>query len=260
MNDELKVTRNGQILEVTLDRPKANAIDAATSTAMGQVFSDFRDDNDLRVAILTGGGDRFFSAGWDLKAAAEGESYDSDYGVGGFGGINELFDQNKPVIVAMNGHAIGGGFELALAADIIIAADHVEMWQPEIFAGVIGDSGCFRLPRMIPMNIAKELLLTGRRMGTEEALRWGIINAAVPVDQLMVAAREMAETMIAAAPLALAATKETIRLTQSVGIEECYAMMKNGGLPMFDIMLASEDAQEGPQAFAEKRDPVWKGR
>ena len=110
------------------------------------------------------------------------------------------------------------------------------------------------------MNIAKELLLTGRRMGTEEALRWGIINAAVPVDQLMVAAREMAETMIAAAPLALAATKETIRLTQSVGIEECYAMMKNGGLPMFDIMLASEDAQEGPQAFAEKRDPVWKGR
>lgn len=260
MNDELKVTQNGQILEIVLDRPKANAIDATTSVAMGQAFSDFRDNDDLRVAILTGGGDRFFSAGWDLKAAADGEAYDSDFGVGGFGGISELHDLNKPVIIAMNGHAIGGGFELALAADIIIAADHVEMWQPEIFAGVVGDSGCFRLPRMIPRNIAMELLLTGRRMGAEEALRWGVINAVVPADQLMSKARETAELMIAAAPLALAATKETIRLTQGVDVAECYAMMKNGKLPMFNTMLASEDAQEGPLAFAEKRDPVWKGR
>jgi crotonobetainyl-CoA hydratase len=260
MSNELDVIQNGKILEITLNRPKANAIDAATSIAMGQVFSDFRDNDDLRVAILTGGGDRFFSAGWDLKAAADGEAYDSDYGVGGFGGINEMFDLNKPVIIAMNGHAIGGGFELALAGDIIIAADHAEMWQPEIFAGVVGDSGCFRLPRMIPRNIAMEILLTGRRMGAEEALHWGIVNAVVPAEQLRDKAREMAETMISAAPLALAATKETIRLTDGVSVEDCYAMMKTGKLPMFNTMLASEDAQEGPLAFAEKRDPVWKGR
>jgi len=260
MTDSLQVDRNGQILEITLDRPKANAIDAATSIEMGEVFTDFRDDPELRVAILTGGGERFFSAGWDLKAAADGEAYDSDYGVGGFGGINEFHDLNKPVIVALNGHAIGGGFELALAADMIVAADHAEMWFPEIFAGVIGDSGCFRLPRMIPRNIAMELLLTGRRMDTTEAANWGIINAVTPLDALMDEARKMAAQMIAAAPLALAATKETIRKTQSVGVEEAYAMKNTGKLPMYEAMLASEDAREGPQAFAEKRAPVWKGR
>lgn len=260
MSDNLHVVRNEQILEITLDRPKANAIDAATSIEMGQVFADFRDDPELRVAILTGAGERFFSAGWDLKAAADGEAYDGDYGVGGFGGLSECHDLNKPVIVAMNGHAVGGGFELALSADMIIAADHAEMWLPEIFAGIMGDSGCFRLPKMIPRNIAVELLLTGRRMDTTEAAHRGLVNAVAPLDGLMDKAREMAALMVSAAPLALAATKETIRLTQGVDVEQCYAMKNTARFPVYETMLVSEDALEGPRAFAEKRAPVWKGK
>ncbi len=260
MSDVLKTTRQGEILEVILERGKVNAIDAATSVAMGELFRDFGNDADLRVAILSGGGDRFFSAGWDLKAAAEGEAYDSDYGVGGFGGLSELHDLNKPVIVAVNGLACGGGFELALAADMVVCVDHAQFWMPEIFAGVMGDAGCFRLPRRIPRAIASEMLLTGRRMGAEEALKWGLVNAVVSPDALMDKAREYAQLMVAAAPLALAATKETIRLTETCTMAECYAKMRSGGLPMFDKMLASDDAIEGPRAFAEKRDPMWTGK
>jgi len=260
MSDDLKVVRNGRILEVTLQRGKANAIDASISKEMGMVFADFRDNPDLRVAILTGGGEKFFSAGWDLKAAAEGESYDTDYGLGGFGGISEMHDLNKPVIAAVNGYACGGGFELALAADLMVAADHAQVWMPEIFAGVMGDSGCFRLTRRIPRAIAMEMLLTGRRMSAREGYQWGLFNAVVPLDQLMDKAREYADMMIAAAPLSLAATKETIRMAETMSVEDCYATMKAKGFLMFEKMLASEDAQEGPRAFAEKRDPVWKGR
>mgnify|MGYP000566114526 CR=1 FL=1 len=208
MNDELKVTRNGQILEVTLDRPKANAIDAATSTAMGQVFSDFRDDNDLRVAILTGGGDRFFSAGWDLKAAAEGESYDSDYGVGGFGGINELFDLNKPVIVAMNGHAIGGGFELALAADIALAAEGTVFIIPEVELGVPYLWGSTAmLAASLGMHRARNLVLGCDRFSAEDAERWGLVRAVLPAGELMPEAEKLARRLAAMPRHAMAAQK-----------------------------------------------------
>ena len=124
MSDTVKVETRGRVLEVTLDRPKANAIDAPTSQEMGRVFCEFRDNPDLRVAIVTGGGEKFFSAGWDLKAAAEGEDYDADNGPGGFAGLTELHDLNKPLIAAVNGMAVGGGFELALSCDMILAADH----------------------------------------------------------------------------------------------------------------------------------------
>ena len=258
MNDAVKVRRNGAILEVTLDRPKANAIDVETSVAMGKAFVAFRDDPDLRVAILTGGGEKFFCAGWDLKAAAEGEAYDANYGPGGFGGITELHDLNKPVIAAVNGLAFGGGFELALACDLIVAAGHAEFCLPEIKVGVLADAATFRLPKRIPRNIAVELLMTGRRMGAEEAVRWGLANAVVP--SAMEHAREIAAKLASGPPLALAAIKAVVRETENLSNEECYALMRSGKLEAFEVMLASEDAKEGPRAFAEKRDPVWTGK
>ena len=125
--DSVHTEKRGSVLQVTLDRPKANAIDVATSRALGDVFAGFRDDPDLRIAIITGAGEKFFCPGWDLKAAAEGEAVDSDYGVGGFGGLQELPDLNKPVIAAVNGICCGGGLEWALSADLILAAEHREV-------------------------------------------------------------------------------------------------------------------------------------
>lgn len=260
MNESLKITRNGQILEVTLDRPKANAIDNATSRAMGELFSEFRDDPTLRVAILTGAGDRFFSAGWDLNAAAEGDALEGEYGVGGFGGITELHDLHKPIIAAVNGMAVGGGFELALACDLIVAADHAEFFLPEIFVGLIADDAALRLPKRLPYHIAQEMLLTGRRMGAEEAARWGLVNAVVPRAEVMGKAREFAATILQAAPLSIAAIKEITRATASLSLPEGYGLLRSGKLENYTQMLHSEDAQEGPRAFAEKRDPVWKGK
>ncbi|HKW69767.1 MAG TPA: enoyl-CoA hydratase-related protein, partial [Candidatus Dormibacteraeota bacterium] len=152
----VRTTRDGAVLEVVLDRPKANAIDAATSRLMGQVFERFRDDTDLRVAIITGSGARFFSAGWDLKAAAAGEPPDADYGAGGFGGIQQLPNLNKPVIAAVNGLAVGGGMELALSADLIFAADHARFALPEIAAGTLADAATVRLPKRIPHHVAMD--------------------------------------------------------------------------------------------------------
>jgi crotonobetainyl-CoA hydratase len=257
-SNAVKTTRDGAVLEVTLDRPKANAIDRRTSIAMGEAFVAFRDDPDLRVAILTGGGERFFCAGWDLKAAAEGEAYDADYGVGGFGGITELHDLDKPVIAAVNGLAFGGGFELALSCDLVVAAEHAEFCLPEIKVGVLADAATFRLPKRIPRMIAMELLMTGRRMGAEEAARWGLVNAVVP--SAMQRARELAALLASGPPLAMAAIKAVVRATENLGTEECYALMRSGRLTAFETMLASEDAREGPRAFTEKRDPVWRGK
>ncbi len=260
MNDVLQVTRNGQILEVILDRPKANAIDNATSRLMGELFCEFRDDPGLRVAIIIGGGEKFFSAGWDLSAAAEGEAIDGDYGPGGFAGITELHDLNKPVIAAVNGMAVGGGFELALACDLIVAAEHAQFFLPEIFVGVLADAASFRLPKRLPHQIAMEMLLTGRRMDAEEAKRWGLVNVVVPPDQVMAKARELAEIIIKAAPLSIAAVKAVTRATVALDVEACYALMRSGKLEAYEQMLSSDDAKEGPKAFAEKREPVWQGK
>ncbi len=260
MTDVLKVTHNDQILEVILDRPKANAIDAITSRLMGELFCQFRDDPTLRVAIITGGGERFFSAGWDLRAAAEGEEIDGDYGPGGFAGLTELHDLNKPVIAAVNGLAVGGGFELALACDLIVAADHAQFFVPEIFVGVLADAASFRLPKRLPHQVAMEMLLTGRRMGAEEAKGWGLVNAVTPPEQLMDKAREYAETIIQAAPLSIAAVKEVTRATAALDVAACYELLRSGTLTAYEQMLTSEDAKEGPKAFGEKREPVWQGK
>ena len=173
----IRTVTDGPVLEVVIDRPKANAIDAATSRELSRVFAAFRDDPDLRVAILTGAGDRFFSAGWDLNAAAEGEDYEADYGEGGFGGFGELPGLLKPVIAAVNGMAVGGGFEIVLAADLVVATDHARFWLPEASLGLMPDSGSVRLPRMLPPAVANEVLYAGRRLNAADALRWGLVNS-----------------------------------------------------------------------------------
>ncbi|AHD02694.1 carnitinyl-CoA dehydratase [Leisingera methylohalidivorans] len=256
----VKTRRDGAILEVTLDRPKANAIDLQTSRVMGEVFRDFRDDPELRVAILTGGGEKFFCPGWDLKAAADGDAVDGDYGVGGFGGLQELRDMNKPVIAAVNGIACGGGLELALSADLIVAAGHATFALPEIRSGTVADAASVKLPKRIPYHIAMELLLTGRWFDAEEANRWGLVNEIVAADQLMDRVWELARLLASGPPLVYAAIKEVVRDAEDSKFQDAMNRITRRQLPTVDVLYGSEDNLEGARAFAEKRDPVWKGR
>lgn len=259
-NNPIMTHKRDNILEVTLDRPKANAIDLATSRLMGEVFSDFRDDPEMRVAILTASGSKFFCPGWDLKAAAEGDAVDGDYGVGGFGGLQELRGLNKPVIVAVNGICCGGGLELALSADIIIAAEHATFALPEIRSGTVADAASVKLPKRIPYHIAMEMLLTGRWLDAEEAARWGLINRIYPAAELMAEARKLAKNLASGPPLVYAAIKEIVRETEDMKFHDAMDQITNSRLETVKTLYQSEDQLEGARAFAEKRDPVWKGK
>ena len=226
-NNSVVTDRRGPVLQVTLDRPKANAIDVATSRELGEVFVGFRDDPELRIAVITGAGDKFFCPGWDLKAAAEGEAVDSDYGVGGFGGLQELPNLNKPVIAAVNGICCGGGLEWALSADIILAAEHATFALPEINSGTIADAATLKLPKRIPWHIAMELLFTGRWMEAAEAHRWGLVNEVIPPVRLLERAHELAATLAEGPPLVFAAIKEVSRAAERI----CVFRMRSTPLP-----------------------------
>ncbi len=256
----IKTHIRSHVLEVTLDRPKANAIDLATSRIMGQVFTDFRDDPNLRVALVTGAGEKFFCPGWDLKAAADGDSVDGDYGVGGFGGLQELRGLNKPVICAVNGICCGGGLELALSADMILAADHATFALPEIRSGTVADAASIKLPKRIPYHIAMEMLYTGRWLDAEEAARWGLINQVHPADQLMNKAREMANLIASGPPLVNAAIKEIVREAEDMKFQDALNKITKSQFETVEKLYRSDDQLEGARAFAEKRDPVWKGK
>ncbi len=258
--DSVHTEKRGSVLQVMLDRPKANAIDAATSRALGDVFAGFRDDPDLRIAIITGAGEKFFCPGWDLKAAADGEAVDSDYGVGGFGGLQELPDLNKPVIAAVNGICCGGGLEWALSADLILAAEHATFALPEINSGTIADAATLKLPKRIPWHIAMELLFTGRWMDATEAHRWGLVNEVVPSGSLLERAHELAATLAEGPPLVFAAIKEVSRAAENMRFQDALDGITGRKFPTVDRLYSSEDQLEGARAFAEKRKPQWQGR
>ena len=252
--------RRAAVLIITLDRPKANAIDVATSLELYAAFKTLNDDPALRVGIITGTG-RFFSAGWDLGAANDGETVDADHGPGGFAGLTEYFSLTKPVIAAVNGLAVGGGFELALAADLIIASTAARFWLPEAQLGMLPDSGgLLRLPKAIPARLAREMILTGRRMEADEALALNLVNRVVEPEGLLASAMELAEAIARSAPLAVTAARDILRATEGVEVEQGYTLMRSGAIPSYRAMLDSDDVLEGPRAFAEGRAPEWKGR
>ena len=260
MSDTIRTRREGAVLEVTLDRPKANAIDLATSRVMGETFKEFRDDPDARVAIVTGAGDGFFCAGWDLKAAAGGDAVDGDYGVGGFGGIQELPGLDKPLIAAVNGLAVGGGFELALSCDLILASATARFGLPEINAGTIADAASIKLPKRMPYHVAMDVLLTGRFMDAEEARQWGIVNEVLQPAALLDRAWELARLLASGPPLVFAAIKEVVREAENLRAQDALGRVMKRQFPTVDRLYGSEDVKEGARAFAEKRRPVWKGR
>ena len=258
MQDGIKTHRDGAVLEVTIDRPKANAIDLAASRRLNTVFEQFRDDASLRIAIVTGAGDRFFSPGWDLKAAAGGEASDSDWGAGGFGGLNYPRNLNKPIIAAVNGIACGGGFEIVLGTDIIVMEEHARFALPEINVAVLADAGTIKLRRRIPYHVAVEFLMTGRWMDAAEAKHWGLANHVVPKGEGLARAREIAQQLADGPPLLFPAIKQLLRHTEMVPEHEAFEL--HDSLHLVQQVVRSEDLKEGTRAFTEKRKPRWTGR
>ncbi len=256
--DSCLVERDGATLWITINRPASlNALDPATHRALHDAFNDFAADDALRVAILTAAGERAFCVGSDLKLRAQTNA--DDHPPTGFGGITHRFDLTKPVIAAVNGLALGGGVEIVAACDLAIAADHAQFALPEPRVGLaaLGGGGLQRLARQLPLKHAMELVLTGRRFDAEEAQRIGLINAVVPRGELKARTRAMAESIVAGAPLAIAASKQV--MLQSLAMPDLATALQ-ARYDAAERMLASEDAREGQRAFVEKRPPRWQGR
>ena len=260
MTQFCKVERAGRTLIVTLDRPEVrNALHRAASDELDEVWSSFESDPELWVAILTGSGERAFSAGYDMKdpGEREGASFLAHRHPRGFGALTHRFGMVKPVIAAVNGVAVGGGFELALASDVIVAAEHAEFGFPEPRVGRMAmDGGMHRLARQIPLKMAMGMLLTGRRISAAEAHRIGLVNEVVAAASLMDAAHTWAEAIVQGAPLSVQATKEMVLAGLGLPLREAMALLT----PVAARALDSEDQTEGVRAFRDKREPQWKGR
>ena len=260
MAERVRTRVDGRVFEIVLDNPKANAIGAAVSREMNEAFIRFRDDPELWVAILTGAGDRFFCTGWDLNEGAQ-EDPDKDFGAYGFGGLSRMFDLDKPVIMAVNGYCVAGGFELALAGDIMVAAENAEFFLSEVNVGLTtSGASVARLLQRLPRHIALELLFTGRRMKAREAFELRLVNRLAPPGGALEAARAIAADIAAAAPLSVQAEKQMVNLVGGLPPAEADRLEAEGALTAKARVYESEDCREGARAFLEKRKPVWRGR
>lgn len=252
--------KKGHIAYITINRPEVmNALHYDANVELGEVFNDFKQDDESWVAIFTGAGERAFSAGNDLKATAaataRGEKLSDKPVI--FGGITSGFECYKPIIAAVNGFALGGGFELALACDIIIAAEHARFGLPEPRVGLIAAAGgMHRLPAQIPLKLAMGMMLTGKQITAQEAYRFGLVNEVVPGTEIMAVAERWANEILECSPVSVRLTKEAVYAGLTYSVEEAMKLDK----PRLKRLLESEDFVEGPKAFSEKRKPQWTGR
>lgn len=254
----IKTEKQNHLVTITINRPEVmNSIHPPTSAELGHAFDEFQEDDDAWVAIITGEGERAFSAGNDLKVTASGEKFPGLKWNGYFGGITARHDLYKPVIAAVNGVAMGGGFEIALACDIIVASDNATFALPEPRVGLVaGAGGMHRLPRMMPFKIAMGMMLTGKRMSAEEMARWGVVNEVVPQAELMRTAERWANEILECSPISVRLTKEAAYRNYHMSLEDSLRSFT----PLNQVLRTSEDLIEGPKAFAEKRKPNWKNR
>jgi enoyl-CoA hydratase/carnithine racemase len=257
MASEVLYEVEGHIAVITLNRPETrNAVNGAVATAINDIMQRFEGDPEVWVALLTGAGNRAFSAGADLKAMAAGEGQLIETEQGGFGGFVR-FPRTKPIIAAVNGVALAGGTELALACDLIIAIEEAEFGLPEVARGILAaGGGLFRLPLAIPRARAIELILTGGRISAREAHQLGLVNHVVAASELLSTARALAERICANAPIAVRESLAIAKRAHELSEEEAWARSRDAMLRV----MQTADAQEGPRAFAEKREPRWIGR
>jgi enoyl-CoA hydratase/carnithine racemase len=259
MGEFSKVEREGRVLWVTIDRPEVrNALHPPANAELAAVFDEFAADPELWVAILTGAGDEAFSAGNDLKFQAASAARGVSMPASGFAGLTSRFDLDKPVIAAVNGFALGGGFEIALACDLIVASERASFGLPEPRVGLAAlAGGLHRLPRMIPQKQALGMILTGRRIDAREALRLGVVNEVVPHAELLAAARRWAAQILECSPVSVRTSKRVVR--EGLAHASLEAAM-GARYESIRTLVTSEDFVEGPRAFAQKRKPDWKGR